>query len=187
MKATPQQLAAIKRLTHNANQIIDRAIAGQKEHLQYNVKAMTGSNRFSTGRLNQLSYEQAAKKLEDLNKFYDAKSVFKAGWRDIVEKAVDTANVTLNKMGFDLTNAELAETLKQLNDIQTADKYVGLNAQQKRAQKRREFYEAVEKVQANKARGNWEGSAQDIGEALAQQLSAQQSLTAALNARNANR
>lgn len=182
-QATPQQIKAIKKLVHNANQIIDRALPGQKEHLKYNVKAMTGAERFS-GATAGLSYEAAEKRLEDLNRFYEAKTITKAGWRDVVERAVNTANTTLSQMGFDLTSEELARTLKELNDFQTADRYVGLTAVQKKAQKRREFYEFVEKVNAAKVnQKDWTGTAKDIGQALATQISEQQALKIALENR----
>lgn len=182
-QATSQQKAAIKKLAHNANQIIDRALPGQAEHLKYNVKAMTGAERFS-GATAGLSYEAAEKRLEDLNRFYEAKTITKAGWRDVVERAVNTANTTLSQMGFDLSSTELAETLKQLNEMQTADRYVGLTAKQKQAQKRREFYEAVEKVNAAKTEAqNWKGDADEIGKALANQISEQQALKIALENR----
>jgi hypothetical protein len=144
---------------------------------------MTGAERFS-GATAGLSYEAAEKRLEDLNRFYEAKTITKAGWRDVVERAVNTANTTLSQMGFDLSSTELAETLKQLNEMQTADRYVGLTAKQKQAQKRREFYEAVEKVNAAKTETqDWKGDADEIGKALANQISEQQALKIALENR----
>lgn len=182
-QATPQQIKAIKKLVHNANQIIDRALPGQKEHLKYNVKAMTGKERFSASTKN-LSYEEAAKRIEDLNQFYKAKTIFKKDWREVVERSVNNANTTLQKMGFDLTSEELAKTLEKLNEFQTADRYVGLTAVQKKAQKRREFYEFVEKVNAAKVnQKDWTGTAKEIGQALATQISEQQALKIALENR----
>lgn len=184
--ATPQQIAAIRKLTHNANQIIDRAVEGQKEHLKYNVKAMTGAERFS-GKTKGLSYNDAAKKLKDLNQFYEAKGVTRKGWNEIVDTAVERANTTLKKQNFNLTNAELKEALKQLQDMRRKDKnrYVGMNATQKKQQQRKEFYLTVNKVQiAKNASPDWKGDAAAIGDALAQQLSDQQIVQTVITTQN---
>ena len=180
--ATPQQIAAIKKLTHNANQIIDRAVEGQKEHLKYNVKAMTGAERFS-GKTAGLTYNEAAKKLQDLNQFYEAKSTTRKGWNEIVDTAVENANQTLKKQNFNLSDAELKEALKQLQDMRRTDKnrYIGMDATQKKIQQRKEFYLVVNKVQIAKDRNaDWKGDAAAIGEALAQQLSDQQIVQSAI-------
>lgn len=182
--ATPAQIEAIRKLTHNANQIIDRAMEGQKEHLQWNVKAMTGAERFSA-KTQGLTYKQAEKKLEDLNAFYEAKSVYKAGWKEIVNTAVKNARDTLINMKnaegkplYNLTESEIAGALKKLNTMRKKDKnrYIGMTLQQKKQAQRSEFYNTINKVQAEKNRKGtkWKGTAQEIGRAMAKALTDEQ-------------
>lgn len=191
--ATPQQIAAIRKLTHNANQIIDRAMEGQKEHLQYNVKAMTGAERFSA-KTQGLTYRQAQKKLEDLNQFYSAKSVYKSGWKEIVQEAITSAHDTLTRMKdengkplYNLTEQELSNALKRLNEMRKKDKnrYVGLTLIQKKQAQNKEFYNTLNKVQAakNKKGAKWKGTAQEIGRAMASALTDEQILLSALETR----
>lgn len=179
MEATAAQKAAIRKLTRAANRRIERAMdkaPGQADWLQYQVERLTGeeSGKFSAA-TKGLSYEQAAAKLEQLDRFMGYQTSTRKGWDEVKEKSVRNANETLkgktDEEGeplYDLTDEELADLLKQ-EDIKN----------------KKEFYKAVNKVQAakNRAGDEWKGTPEQIGEALAQQWTDQQALQYALESR----
>ena len=165
---TNYQKQQIRTLTRRANRRIERAKGGQASALTYYAKKMTGAEKFSAA-TSGMSYEQAEAQLRALNKFLEAKSTTITGWREIKAENVRKANETLGEQGYDLTDQELAEILKQ---IDSAD--------------RKEFYRAINLVQANKVEEGdaWKGSGKQIAEAIAQKATAQQALERSLEARN---
>jgi hypothetical protein len=167
-EVTPEQIAKIKTLTRRANRRLERASEGQRNALEYYVKAMTGSTKFSASYAG-LTYAQANAKLKSLQKFLDAKSSKISGWKAIKAANVSKANATLQQQGYDLTDKELAEILQQ---VDTAD--------------RKDFYRAVNLVQAAKVEsaGAWSGSSSEIADAIKSKATAQEALERAIMARN---
>lgn len=166
MDATRQQKEAIKKLTRRANRRIERASKGQAKALEYYVMKMTGAKKFSAASKG-LSYEEAALKLKQLDKFLGAKSTTITGWREIKKKNVEKANETLSDMGYDLTDDELSEILVQIESGDT-----------------KEFYRAVNLVQAAKgSRDAEELTGKEIANIISEKVSYQQALERALAAR----
>lgn len=168
-KMTPLQAAEIRKLTRRANRRIERAKGGQETYLKGIVKRATGAEKFSAA-TKGLTYEQAAAKLKQLDKFLGTRSTTRKGWKEIKRKSVKKANNTLNLYGYDLTDEELAEILKQIGGAS-----------------REEFYRAVNLVSAAKGKEDWEGTADQIADAINQKLDYQEALTLALEMREARR
>ncbi len=162
---TKQQIQTIRSATRAANRRIERASGGQRSYLEYYVTKLTGAPKFSAA-TKGLTFEQAAKKIELLNKFFASETTTITGWRKLKRENVEKANDTLEEQGYDLTDDELAEILEQLDDANT-----------------QEFYRAVNLVQAAKMDENWKGTKEDITAAIAQKFTAQEALRMALEAR----
>lgn len=168
-KMTPLQVAEIRKLTRRANRRIERATGGQETYLKGLVKRATGAEKFSAA-TKGLTYEQAAAKLKQLDKFLGTRSTTRAGWKAIKRESVKKANDTLEMYGYDLTDEELAEILEQIGDAG-----------------RENFYRAVNLVSAAKGDEDWEGTADQVADAINQKLDYQEALTLALEMREAGR
>lgn len=170
-KITDFQKTEIARLTRLANRRLERATGGQKSYLEYAVKKATGAEKFSAA-TKGLTFTQAQAKLHELYKFIDYKGSTKAGWEELKQISVERANETLSDMGYDLTDEELADILKQLDN-----------------NKRSEFYRAVNLVEAAKqaAGDTWEGSTEQIAAAINEKVEGDIALERALRAREARR
>lgn len=165
---TDQQKAAIKTLTRRANRRLERATAGQRAALEYYINNYVGATKFSAA-TKGLTFQQAALKIKQLEQFLSAKSTTRKGWDEIKRENVRKANETLGQQGYDLTDDELAEILEQID-----------------SSNRGEFYKAVNLVSAAKAEDeDWEGSSDDIANAIAEKATAQQALEKALKNREA--
>lgn len=166
-RITEQQARAIKKLAERANKRLQRATEGQRAALEYYVKKATGQTRFSKAVTN-VSYQQAAAELKALEKFLAAPSTTKTGWRRLKQKQVQAATKTLNNEGYDLTDAEFAEIVEQVD-----------------SSNKKEFYFAINKVQAAKQQAGdlWDGSSDAIADAIAQKMSYQQAFTEARRVR----
>lgn len=163
---TPQQVAEIKKLTRRANRRIERATGGQEAYLKSIVQRVTGGSSKFSAATKGLSFEQAAAKLEKLDRFLGTMSSTRKGWDWIRKEIVHKANQTLGQQGYDLTDEELAEILIQVD-----------------ADNKREFYRAINLVTAKKVDIDKEELYPDeIAEAVAQKASFQQALKAALEA-----
>lgn len=171
MKMTPQQKAEIIKLTRRANRRIERASAGQKSALNYMVRKATGADKFSAA-TKGLTYEQAALKLKQLDRFLGSKTSMITGWKEVKQENVEKAVNTLDQMGYDITDDEFAEIL---NQIDTKNK--------------QEFYHAINKVAAAKEElgDKWTGSKKQIREALAEKISFQEAQERAISARKSRR
>lgn len=169
---TEAQIKAIRTLTRKANRRLERATSGQLNYLEQYVKRMTGSFKFSAA-TKGLSYREAAAKLKSLETFLSHEgTTTRRGWEALKKKSVPKTRVSLKRKGYNLTDEELAELLKQA-DIDN----------------RTQFYMAVNIVQASKDRAGkgWEGSEEQIAEALSRavedKLTAQAALKEALTLR----
>lgn len=162
-KITRAQIQEIRTLTRRANRRIERATGGQKRALQH----YAGGVKFSAA-TKGLSSQQGQAQIEKLKRFLDSPATTIKGWRRIKRENVRKANETLQNMGYDLMDEELADILEQLED-----------------NSRTNFYRAVNLVEAAKqeAGEDWEGSEEQIQEAIMEKATAQQALEEALNAR----
>lgn len=160
---TEAQKRAIRQSTRAANRRLERATEGQRAALQKYI----GAEKFSSA-TKGMNYQQAAAQIEKLNKFLDAKSSTRKGWKEIKEKSIANANKTLTLQGYNLTDEELADILEQLEDNRKQD-----------------FYRAVNLVSAEKAEtgDDWAGTTAQITAAIEQKASYQEALTRALKAR----
>ena len=165
---TREQIKEIRTLTRRANRRIERATPGQRRALEYYIKKYTGTTKFSAA-TKGLTGEAAAKKLADLNRFLAGKSSTRKGWDEIKRQNVENANKKLRKQGYDLTDDELAELLEQID-----------------TKNRNDYYKAVNLVEAakEKAGEGWEGSEEEITEAISQKVTYQKALEKAIRARN---
>ena len=183
---TKAQQKAIRTLVRRANRRIERASAGQRSALEYFVQKAVGKNKWSAATKGYTS-EQANLLLSQLKKFLTAQSTTKRGWEytdfekgigrhtnqgwiAMKQANVSTAAGTLSTMGYDISEDELAEILKQID-----------------AKDRSEFYRAVNLVQAKKEEkgDKWKGSSKQIREALEEKATAQEALDKAIKARDA--
>lgn len=169
MNITKQQSAAIKKATRAANRRIERAAVkspGQARYLESVVKKMTGGSTKFSAATKGLTYEQAAKKIEMLNKFMAREATKRSGWEKLRLKAIQEANKKLS--GYDLTDQELADIMIQTDSSKDI-----------------EFYRAINLVTAKKAElgDEWSGDYEQISAAIGQKISYQQSLQMALQAR----
>lgn len=176
MNITPQQAAAIKKVVRAANRRIERAqekSPGQARYIESVVKKATGGASKFSAVTKGLTYEQAAKKIEALNRFMAREATKRKGWEDIRLKAVHAANEKLE--GYELTDEELADIMIQVDDAGIVEYYRAVNLV------------TVEKKNQGK---KWEGTYEQIEKAInqinevtKQRISYQQSLQMALEAR----
>lgn len=163
---TAKQKAEIRRMTKTANERLRSATEGQRSYLEYQVNKATGGTKFS-GRTKDMSYIEAKQQLEKLQRFLDAKSSTRRGWKAIKRQQVEAANKRWKSWGYDLTDYELATLLQQ---IDTKGKKV--------------YYQAVDKVQAAKYRGGgYELDAKAIAAAIDEQISEQKATQSLIRAR----
>lgn len=167
MNITPEQAKAIRQLTRRANRRLERATGGQESYLESMVIRATGGKKFSAA-TKGLTYEQAAKKLKELDRFLGAKTSTITGWKEEKMRNVKKGAESLGRQGYDLTDQEFAEILKQVD-----------------TKNKQELYAAVNKVQAAKVNMGdaWTGSSQQISDAIAEKISFQQALEEAIAAR----
>ena len=153
---TEKQRADIRKMTKTANERLRSATAGQKRYLEYQVNKATGASKFS-GATKGMSYIEAKHQLEKLQRFLDAKTSTRTGWKDLKRRQVKAANERWKSWGYDLTDYELAAILEQ---VDTKDK--------------KAYYMAVDKVQAAKfAGGGYELDASAIAAAIDEKISEQ--------------
>lgn len=174
MNITPQQAAAIRRLTRTANRRLERAAEkskGQAKYLRSVVhKATGGAEKFSAA-TKGLSFEEAAKKLEILDRFLGRASSTRSGWEQTRLELVKRANEKLQQQGYDLSDDELAEIMIQTENA-----------------KGEEFYRAVNLVYAAKnSKKNWDPSIESIEKALQSKISDQKAYKRALKIMEAQR
>ena len=169
MNITPQQAAAIRKAVRAANRRIERAqakSAGQARYIESVVKKATGGATKFSAATKGLTFEQAAAKIEQLNKFMSREATKRSGWEQTRLELVKKANQKLS--GYDLTDQELADIMIQVDSAKDI-----------------EFYRAINLVSAKKAElGNeWKGDYEQIVSAINQKIDYQQSLQMALEAR----
>ena len=163
---TDKQRADIQRMTKTANERLRSATAGQRSYLEYQVNKAIGTNKFS-GKTKGMSYVEAKHQIEKLERFLNARSSTRRGWKAIKRQQVEAANKRWKSWGYDLTDYELATLLEQ---IDTKDKTA--------------YYQAVDKVQAAKYRGGgYELDDKAIAAAIDEQISEQKATQGLIRAR----
>ena len=164
---TRKQIEDIRKKTRAANRRLERASEGQRKALEWYIGRAQGGTKFSAA-TKGLTYQEAKKKLKDLDKFLGAKSSKITGWREIKEQQVHNANLKWKKYGYDLTDEELANILIQ---IETKNKD--------------DYYTAVDLVQAEKKKkgDKWRGTEDEIGDAIDEIISEQKALEESIAAR----
>ena len=163
---TAAQRADIKKLTKTANERLRSATAGQRSYLEYQVNKATGAKKFS-GRTKGMSYVEAKHQLEKLQRFLDAKTSTKTGWKALKKQQLQAANKRWKSWGYNLTDNELALILQQ---VDTKDKTA--------------YYQAVDKVQAAKFMGGgYELDDNAIAAAIDEKISEQQAAQGLIKAR----
>ncbi len=181
MKISQDLYKELRRLTRAAQRRMERATPGQRRALEYYVEQKTGAKKWSSA-AKGMTTQQAKAQIRKLQEFmgYDEQNrpvrtvtSTRAGWEAIKASNVAKANATFGRRraGHDLTDDEMAEILMQLGDPS-----------------RREFYQAVNKVQAMKGYmgDKWTGSSDNISTALQQKWSAQDAYRRALAVRKQN-
>ena len=169
--ATSEQRRQIALLTRRANRRMERATPGQRSYLESAVRRITGGESKFSAASAKLTERQAAAKLKQLETFLSAESSYRRGWERMKNKGVETAGATWrNKLGYSITDEELAVILQQ-EDIKTT----------------RDLYRAVNLVEARKAKlgDEWEGSEDQIAEAIALKYHYKAALKRGLQAKEA--
>lgn len=181
MKISKELYVELRRLTRTAQRRMERATPGQRRALEFYVKQATGSTKWSSA-ASGMTTQQANARIQQLRKFlgYDEQNrqaeqvtSTRRGWESIKASNVEKANATFGRRraGHNITDEEMAEILMQLGDPS-----------------KKEFYHAVNKVQAMKGYmgKEWKGDKSDIAKALAQKWSAQDAYKRALDIRKMN-
>lgn len=181
MKISQELYKELRRLTRAAQRRMERATPGQRRALEFYVQQATGAKKWSSAAAG-MTTQQAKAQIQRLQKFmgYDEQNrqveqvtSTRKGWESIKASNVAKANATFasRRAGHNITDDEMAEILIQLGDPS-----------------KKEFYHAVNKVQAMKGQmgDKWKGSSSDIAKALAQKWSAQDAYRRALEVRKQN-
>lgn len=132
-KEMQRELASAARA---ANRRLERATQGQLDALEHNIKNYhtrtndEGELRFSQGKAK--SESEYRQRMDELNKFMNAKTSTRKGWENVRRESISKANDKLSEMGYDVTDEELAQIAKETG---------GHNAA---------FYRALENVTAAK-------------------------------------
>lgn len=161
----------IKTLTRRANRRLERASEGQRSALEYYIRERTGSaNKFSASYAG-LTKQQQQSKIDILEQFLSSKSTTKEGWKNIKASNVSKAAKSLGKEGYTLSDAELAEILKQVYTDNYDEKYRAINLVQ------------AAKYEAELSGREWYGSEEAVKNAIMQKINAEDALKYALTLR----
>ena len=165
---TPQMQKQLANLARAANRRLERASAGQRRSLEYNIKGYQ-TKTTSRGLVFKQGKAQSAaeyrQRMAELNKFMGAKTTTRKGWEKLKQENISKAQDSLEKMGYDITDDELDTILKE----------VGGGS--------KEFYKALENVQAAKGITGDELSADEIRDAIYSRRSDYEATLAAIEAR----
>lgn len=163
---TAAQRADIKRMTKTANERLRSATSGQRSYLEFQVNKATGAKKFSAA-TKGMTYTEAKHQLETLQRFLDAKTSTKRGWKALKKQQVEAANARWKSWGYTLTDGELALILEQID-----------------TKNKNEYYAAVDKVQAAKFKGGgYKLNAEEIAAAINEKISEQQAVQSIIKAR----
>lgn len=164
---TQEQIKEIQKLVRRANRRIERASGGQLRYLESVVRRATGGQTKFSAAYKGLSETEAKHKIEKLEDFLGAMSTTRVGWDWIKKEIVHKTGEKLSKMGYTLTDEEIADILQQVDGKSSVD-----------------YYRAINLVQAAK----WdvedrEYNYQEIADIIGEKASAQEALKKAIKAR----
>ena len=121
-----------------------------------------------------LSFSQAAAKTEreykqrmaELEKFMRAKTSTRRGWESLQKTNVEKASETLDQMGYDITDKELAVIFRELKGLEGKDVYTVLEnveaAKYEKEASGEEFTEKDLKEALNTRRAEYEATLQSM-------------------------
>lgn len=185
---TEQQKSAIRSLTRTANRRIERASEGQRRAIEHYNRGDLNDKGFFSSSYKGLSYAEAGRKIKALEQFLGAESTTRRGWESIKSQQIEKTTQTWQQRGYDLTEEEIEAILKAIDksEDELANRVI-----QDKERRRRKYYIAVDLVQAAKEAEDWEGSEEDIMQAIIPALDesadAQAALIRSIKARNAKR
>ena len=168
------QQAELRKRARAANERIRTASENaQKAYEHYTEKYHTykskkGERLFKTGAAKtEAEYRQ---RMKELDAFLGSKYTTTGGWKKAVNKALQNANKKLDKMGYDVTEEELANVIKETG-----------GAKKNPAA----FYRALENLTAEKILNELDEDIEDedFGEEIEDRLSDQQAAEALIKAR----
>lgn len=165
MAISKEQQRELKNLARAANRRLERASEGQRASLEFNIKKYhTQKGKYG------ISFSQAAAKTEreykqrmaELEKFMQAKTSTKRGWNALQESNIEKAVGTLDQMGYDITEEELAVILRELKGLKGKDFYTVLEnveaAKYEKESSGEEFTEKDLKKELNTRREEYEAT-----------------------------
>ena len=173
---TKAQKLEIRRLTRQAQRRMERASEGQRRVLEHEVLKATGSKKWSSA-YKGFSFERAEQQIQLLQEFLGNRISKRVEWEG-VKRRVNT----LSKMGYHVTDEELADILIQMKERKMKDIYRAVNLVE--AKKGRKLRDALitRKGKAAPKDIKLELTAQEISTALNYKISEQRALEQALAA-----
>lgn len=174
MAITKEQQRELANMARKANRRLERASEGQRRALdhyirEYTTKETSKGTVFSQGKAKtEAEYRKRMRELEDFLGDENSPTIStRREWERVKRQNVSRANDTLEGMGFDITDDELAAVLEELPSRAS----------------RADYYRALENVQALKEEKGAELTRAEIKEAIASRRSDYQATLAALKAR----
>lgn len=181
MAISKEQQRELKNLARAANRRLERASEGQRSALQYYIK----DYHTTKGKYGKVFSQAAAttereykQRMVELQKFMAAKTSRIKPWKALQQSNVEKAQETLSKMGFSLSEEELAKVLsgkaelekqerKKLQELKNlGEGELAAILKETKARTGQLFYKALEILQAQKTTEG-ELSDEDIKNALA--------------------
>lgn len=173
---TKAQKAEIRRLTRQAQRRMERAYEGQRRVLEHEVLKATGATKWSSA-YKGFSYERAEQQIQLLQEFLGNRISKRVEWEGVKRRVT-----TLSKMGYHITDEELADILIQMKERKWKDIYRAVNLVE--AKKGRKLRNALISKAGREAPRDIqiELTAQEITTALNYKITQQQALEQALAA-----
>ena len=146
-----------------ANKRLGRMDMGQKKSAEYYAQEYSGvimgkgGLKFSKGAAK--SEKEARQRLKDLRDFMAKKGTTRKGWQEMHAKGISHATDTLNNMGFNVTQKELEQIIKETG-----------------GQSSKEFYLMQAAVSAAKEYGDEEFSPEELADIISERRSEQQTV-----------
>lgn len=167
-KITDYQNRELARLARAANRRLERATAGQRSELDhylkgYHTREGAHGTVFQQGKAKtEAEYRQ---RMNELRSFMEGKTSTRRGWESVKQEGVSKAADTLKEQGYDITDEELAQILKETGGKKAAGNnfYKALNnvqaAKEKKANRGKDTDLSPEELSAEISRRNTEQQA----------------------------
>lgn len=171
---TKEEQRLLANMARKANKRLERASEGQRRALEHYIKDYTTKETskgtvFSQGKAKtEAEFRKRMRELEDFLGDEDNPTIStRREWERVKRQNVSRAGDTLEDMGFDITDDELAAVLEELPSKAS----------------RADYYRALENVQALKKEKGAELTRAEIKDAIANRRTDYQATLAALKAR----